>query len=369
MISAVTIQNFLMNHIVEVAGAIKVVVFIGAILSSVPIMVWMERRGSAFLQDRLGPNRASILGFKFFGILHLIADSIKFFLKESFIPAGANVFYYFLAPVIVVVASIMAFAVIPISSSITLFGRDIYMQIAHIDGGLLYIFAVSSLGVVGLFIGGWASNNKYSLMGALRSAAQMLSYEIPLGLALLGAAMIYGTLEPTEMIKYQESLMFGFIPRWGVIIQPLGFILLLVAGYAECNRLPFDLPEGESEIVAGYHTEYGSMKFSMFMMAEYVAMVNISAIIVTLFFGGYTIPWVSSAYLIAKLGAIPAALIHLAVFSVKVGFFIWLFVWVRWTLPRFRYDQIMDLGWKGLIPLGVLNLIVTAAILLIPGIL
>jgi NADH-quinone oxidoreductase subunit H len=355
--------------IVEIAAIVKVVAFPGAILSSVPILVWIERRGSAFIQDRKGPNRAQIFGFTLFGGLHLIADTIKFFFKEVITPAGANVFYYFLAPIIVVITSILAFAVIPISSPITMFGKTIYLQIAHIDGGILYIFAISSVGVIGVAMAGWASNNKYTLMGGIRATAQMISYEIPMGLALLGAVLAFGTLNPMEMVQYQEGLIFGFIPRWGILIQPLGFILLLVAGFAETNRLPFDLPEGEHDLVAGYHTEYGSMKFSMFMMAEYVAMVTISSLLATLYLGGYTLPWLNSALLIHYLGDWPAMVIHLGVFTVKVAFFLWLFIWVRWTLPSFRYDQVMDLGWKRLIPIGLINIVITALLVLIPGLL
>lgn len=353
--------------IVEIAVILKVIVIPGVLLSMVPNMVWLERRGSAFMQDRLGPNRASIFGFRFAGFLHLFADAIKFFLKETFTPTQAHVFYYYLAPFVTVTTALLAYAVIPVSSSLTLFGKTIHLQIAHIDAGVLYILAVSSIGVICLGLAGWASNNKYSLMGGVRATAQMLSYEIPFALAVLAVVMVYGTLEPEQMIRWQEGLMFGFIPRWGIIVQPLGFILLLVAGFAECNRTPFDMPEGEPDLVAGYHTEYGSMKFSMFMLAEYVHMMTISSLLTTLYLGGYTLPWISSAVLTGFVGQWLACLIQLGVFCAKTMFFLWLFIWVRWTLPRFRYDQVMRLGWQNLIPLGVVNLAFTALILALPG--
>lgn len=351
------------RHLPELAGVAKAAAFPAVLLSLVPFLVWLERRGSAFMQDRLGPNRASILGFRMIGMLHLIADTIKFFTKETFVPANAHKFFYYFAPALVSVSALLAYCAIPVSSPFLLFDRVITMQIAPVESGALFVLAVSSVSAFAIMLGGYAACNKYALFGSMRALAQVVSYEVPLALSILGAVMVYGTLDLNEMVRYQEGLLFGFLPRWGILLQPLGFVLLLVSAFAECNRLPFDMPEGEPEIVAGYHTEYGGIKFSMFMMSEYVAMMTASSLITTIYLGGYSIPWVDSVALAARIGSIPASLLHLAAFSAKTGFFLWLFIWVRWTLPRFRYDQVMTLGWKRLVPLGLANALVTAGAL------
>jgi NADH-quinone oxidoreductase subunit H len=343
-----------------IASLLKVVVIAGALMSLVPLVVWVERRGSAFIQDRVGPNRADILGFRAFGMFHLLADAIKFFTKETFIPAQAQPFYYLAAPAIVVTTALMAFAVVPLADDIIINGVRIPMSIARIEGGVVYVFAVASLGVLGIMIGGWASGSKYPLLGAIRTASQMLSYEVSLGLSVVAVLLIYGTLDLNEIATKQGHLLLGFIPAWGVLMSPLGFVLFLIVGFAECNRTPFDLPEGESELVAGYHTEYSGMKFSMFYMGEYIAMMTFSSMMTTLFFGGWQIPWLTTATLTRLVGPVLTPLLQIGAFVTKVSFFMWLFVWVRWTIPRFRYDQLMDLGWKKVLPLSLVNIAVTA---------
>lgn len=351
-------------------GKIALVVLV--MLQVVPIMVWLERRGSALMQNRLGPNRVGPLG-----LLQSLADVIKFIFKEDLVPGHVEKFYYFLAPAIMVTVAFMTFVVVPFGGDIEFAGRTIHMQIADLDVGLLYILAISSLGVYGIIMAGWASNNKYSLLGSLRSSAQMISYELALGLSVLGAVMVFGTFNLREIAYAQGSYLFSFIPNWGVFLQPVGCIIFVTSVFAETNRLPFDLPEGESEIVAGYHLEYGAMKFALFFMAEYLNMVTASAMITTLYFGGFQLlPGMS--YLISPLSGVVTSLVgtglenpeqwarlllEMGSFTMKVGFFMWFFIWVRWTLPRFRYDQVMDLGWKVLLPLSLANIAVTAVLI------
>jgi NADH-quinone oxidoreductase subunit H len=257
----------------------------------------------------------------------------------------------------------MTFAVIPFADDLVVAGRQITMQVADLNIGILYVFALASLSVYGIVLAGWASNNKYSLLGGIRSSAQMISYELALGLSVVGILMIYGSVQLDDIVRGQGEHLFGFVPKWGVVTQPVAFVLFLAAIFAESNRLPFDLPEAENELVVGYHTEYSAMKFAIFFMAEYMAMVTGGMLIVTLFFGGWQIPWVESAELKAAVGPIPAALLQLGSFSAKLLFFLWLFIWVRWTLPRFRYDQLMRLGWKMILPLALVNIFVTGLVL------
>jgi NADH-quinone oxidoreductase subunit H len=337
-------------------------VFLG-VVNTVPILVWAERRGSAFIQHRLGPNRVNIAGITLFGLVQPLADVVKFIWKEDYAPSHANRVFYVLAPVLLLVPAAMAFAVIPFADVLTVAGREIKMQVADLNIGILYIFALTSLSVYGIVLAGWSSNNKYSLMGGIRSSAQMISYELALGLSVVGILMIYRSVQLDDIVLAQGQELFGFLPKWGIVTQPLAFVLFLAAVFAESNRLPFDLPEAESELVVGYHTEYSAMKFAIFFMAEYMAMITGSMLIVTLFFGGWQIPWVESAELQAAVGDIPAALLQLGSFSTKVLFFLWLFIWVRWTLPRFRYDQLMRLGWKVILPLALANIAVTGVIL------
>jgi NADH-quinone oxidoreductase subunit H len=348
---------------------IKVALVVFVMLQVVPMMVWVERRGSALMQNRRGPNRVGPLG-----LFQSLADVVKFIAKEDLIPSHVDKFYFLLAPVVVLIPAFMTFAVVPFGGDITIAGHLVHLQMADLNVGLLYVFSIASLGVYGIIMAGWSSNNKYSLLGSLRSTAQMISYELTLGLGVMGMIMAASSLNLRDIVAYQNTELLPFLPRWGVFVQPVGFVIFLISAFAETNRLPFDLPEGESEIVGGYHTEYGSMKFALFFMAEYLNMVTASALITTLFFGGYLMfPGMQYlidpiAGLIAHLGvANPAdwarVILEVTSFSVKVGFFMWFFVWVRWTLPRFRYDQLMDLGWKVLLPLSVANLVVTAVLI------
>ncbi|MGE4232091.1 MAG: NADH-quinone oxidoreductase subunit NuoH [Bacteriovoracia bacterium] len=352
-----------------VMGA-KIALVVVVLLQVVPMMVWIERRGSALMQNRLGPNRVGPLG-----ILQSLADVIKFLFKEDFVPSHVEKIYYLLAPAIVVTIAFMTFAVIPFGGEIEIAGRKVFMQMADLDVGFLYILSVGSLGVYGIIMAGWASNNKYALLGSLRSSAQMISYELALGLSIIGIVMAYGSFNLREIVVAQsETWIFG-LPKLGFFIQPLGFIIFLTATYAETNRLPFDLPEGESEIVAGYHVEYGAMKFALFFMAEYLNMTTASAMVTSLFFGGYQLLPGMSVLIEPIAGIIPKIvavdnpmewarlLLEITSFTIKVGFFMWLYVWVRWTLPKFRYDQVMDLGWKVLLPLSLLNLGVTGILI------
>jgi NADH-quinone oxidoreductase subunit H len=342
---------------------LKALVAFGLVFQAVPILTWVERRGSAFIQHRLGPNRVNIAGFALFGLIQPLADAIKFLWKEDYIPSHAHRAFYLMAPVLLLIPASMTFAVIPFGDVLVLGGRTIQLQVADLNVGILYVFALSSLSVYGIVLAGWASNNKYSLLGGVRSSAQMISYELSLGLSVVGILMIYGAIQLDEIVLGQGEMLLGWIPKWGIVTQPLAFFLFLAAVFAESNRLPFDLPEAESELVVGYHTEYSAMKFGLFMMAEYMAMITGSMLVVTLFFGGWQIPFVTSEELREAVGAVPAALLQVGSFTTKLVFFLWLFIWVRWTLPRFRYDQLMRIGWKVMLPLALLNLFVTGVAL------
>jgi NADH-quinone oxidoreductase subunit H len=324
----------------------KIGAMVGALMGGVSVMTWIERRLSGVIQFRWGPNRVGP-----WGIFQPIADGVKFIMKEDIIPRDAHRPIFVIAPAIALTTALCAFAVIPFGPMIEVAGMQIRLVILNLDGGLLFALAASSLGVYGLVCAGWSSRNKYSLMGGLRSSAQMISYELALGLSLIGVLLVSGTLRPVEIVEQQA----GWFWNWNVFggWQLLGFLIFVIAGFAETNRLPFDLPEAESELVAGYHTEYSSMKFAMFFMAEYVAMITISSLAVTLFLGGYQlgfpVPFEGWALWLLQIGA----------FTAKVGFFLVLFVWVRWTLPRFRYDQLMNIGWKRLFPLALANIFIT----------
>jgi NADH-quinone oxidoreductase subunit H len=347
---------------------VKYILAFGALMTLLPLMVWGERKGSAYIQDRPGPNRAAIFGLTLGGLFHPLADVIKLLAKESVMPAEADSFYYRLAPYLVMVPALMTFVVIPFGDTVELFGRTIPLQVANLNVGVLYIFAIASLGVYGIMLAGWSSGNKYALLGALRSSAQMVSYELSLGLSIIGLVMIFGSPDLNVIVAGQGKWLFGWLPAWGVFLQPLGFILFLVALFAETNRNPFDLPEGESELVAGYHLEYSSMRFGSFFMAEYANICVGSALIATLFFGGWQVPFLENGGF-----AIGGETIALPVFAVvllrvlalvlKILFFCWLFIWVRWTLPRFRYDQLMKVGWRVMLPLALLNVAITGILL------
>jgi NADH-quinone oxidoreductase subunit H len=317
----------------------------------VPILLWVERRGAGLIQDRPGPNRVGP-----FGLLQPLADAIKFFFKEDIIPSTADRGLYLLAPALSVFAALTTFAVIPYGATLPLRGRQVPLIGADVSIGILYVFAITSLSVYGIVLAGWGSNNKFSLMGGIRSSAQIISYELAMTTAGAGVILAAGSLRLNDIIASQSGTWLGFIPRWNIIPQFIGFIVFLVATYAETNRTPFDLPEAEAELVAGYHTEYSAMKFAMFFMAEYINVIVASAMTVTLFFGGWSFPG------FAPHGVI-GALVSILIFTVKTLFFVWLFVWVRWTLPRFRYDQLMRLGWKVLLPLALVNLFWVAGLI------
>lgn len=406
-------------------------------LSLIPLLIWFERKGAAFIQDRTGPNRAAILGVRLGGIVHNFADVVKLITKEDIVPAHVNRFFFVLAPMIAMSVALLTVAVIPLADTLVIFGREIPMQAAPLNAGILYLLAISSFGVYSVVLAGWASNNSYSLLGGIRASAQMISYELTIGLSIVGIIMIFGSFDMNTIVRGQSGELLGFLPKWGIFLQPIGFLLFLTSAFAETNRNPFDLPEGESEII-GYHVEYSSMKFALFFMAEYAHMAVASAVTATLFLGGWQVPYFTTqelkdnagilvpasfallaaaavvvfvlsrryarflrreyrdlrsregdvftvvAALLFVAGAAGAALTlagplpawapplfavvaQLGSFSAKLLVLTFLFVWVRWTLPRFRYDQLMSLGWKAMIPLALANVIVTAFAILFLG--
>ena len=309
-----------------------------------------ERKIAGYLQDRVGPNRAG-----WGGMFQPLADGLKMFMKEEIIPTDSNRFLFIAGPSLALLTALLGSAVIPWAPDIVFGDRTIPVQVADINVGVLYIFGIVSLGVYGLMIGGWASNNKFSLMGAVRAASQSISYEIPMGLSLIALLLLTNTLSLKEIVEQQHG------GNWNILYQPLGFILFLVCSFAETNRTPFDLPECETELVGGYHTEYSGFKMGAFMFAEYLNMFVASAVMSTLYFGGYNYPgmdWVAG-----MVGPIIAPLIAMAVLLAKVFAFIFFFMWVRWTVPRFRYDQLMNLGWKVLIPLAIANIVITGIVI------
>jgi NADH-quinone oxidoreductase subunit H len=314
---------------------------------------YAERKVAAWLQDRRGPNRAGP-----FGILQPLADGGKLFFKEEIIPLASNKFLFILGPALAMITALITSTVIPWAAPfVTKGGNVIPMQVADVDMGILLVFSIVSVGVYGIMIGGWASNNKFSLMAAIRGASQMVSYELPMGLALIAVLFMTGSLKMSEIVANQVQ------NGWHIIYQPLGFIIFFVCALAECNRTPFDLPEAENELNFGYHQEYSSMKLGFYLFAEYINMFISSAVMVTLYFGGYDIPFVNEASW--GLSSFWMSLISFSVLMAKVSFMLFVFLWIRWTIPRFRYDQLMNLGWKKLIPLALANMIITAAVLLL----
>lgn len=413
-------------------AAVKTFGIFFVVIHLIPVLIWMERKVSAYIQDRRGPNRAAILGIRLGGLIHSLSDVVKLLTKEDIIPPHVNKGLYLLAPIIAMFVATITMAVVPFADPVLLpDGKQFLLQIADLDAGLLYVFAVSSLGVYGVMLAGWAANNKYSLLGGLRAAAQMVSYEVALGLSVVGLFLMSGSLKLSDIVALQGPRLF----HWNIFLQPVAFFIFLTALFAETNRLPFDLPEGESEIVAGYHVEYSSMKFALFFMAEYAHIIVGSAIITTLFFGGWHLPFISADamkanaetvvrilwigfavfsvaaggllckrfrkgkygdlrdYEVLAFGApgvlaglglfalfvlfsdaisispfwrgIVVAAIQFSVFLAKTLFFAFFFIWVRWTLPRFRYDQLMRLGWKIMLPLALVNLLATAGVMLL----
>jgi NADH-quinone oxidoreductase subunit H len=405
---------------------IKVIAIASTVLTLIPALIWWERKGAAYIQDRRGPNRAHIFGIRLGGLIHNIADVFKLLFKEDIIPQQAHKLIYLLAPMIVMGVAVSTIAVIPFSAPLKFGDFIVKMQIADLNVGIIYILAIASLGVYGVILAGWSSNNVYSLLGGLRSSAQMISYEVAMGLALLSVIMISGTVRLDEIAVLQGANIL----EWNFVKQPLAFILFLTCLFAETNRNPFDLPEGESELVAGYHTEYSSMKFALFFMAEYAHIIVGSMILVSLFFGGWQIPFLSTEFMHDKMNillkaalpvasvlsissgvllmrrtgkfgwgdardfepmifGLPAVIFGFAAgiaaafsiylneyaisiitaaaqgtfFLVKTLIFCWFFIWVRWTLPRFRYDQLMRLGWQVMVPLAIINIIITGVII------
>lgn len=337
-----------------VIKSIVILAVFGLTLLIAMYSTWGERKVAGFIQDRLGPNRTGAGG-----ILQPLADAGKMFFKEDFIPSQANKWLFIAGPSLAMLTALMSSAVIPFGDSIRYAGQEIAVQGVEANIGILYIFGVVSLGVYGIMVGGWASNNKFSLLGAIRAASQNISYEIAMGLSIVAILMMTSSLSVREIVAQQHG------GNWNIWYQPLGFIIFLTCAFAECNRTPFDLPECETELVGGYHTEYSSMKLGFFLFAEYINMFVSSAVIAALYFGGYNYPGMDWVYnqLTSAMGDVTghniATMIGTAVFFGKAIFFVFFYMWVRWTLPRFRYDQLMNLGWKGLIPLAILNIVIT----------
>jgi NADH-quinone oxidoreductase subunit H len=319
---------------------------------------YAERKVAAFLQDRLGPNRAGP-----FGILQPLADGIKMFMKEEIIPTVSNKWLFILGPCVAMLTACMTGVVIPWGNTLNIGGTVYSLQITDVNIGILYLFGVVSIGVYGIMIGGWASNNKFALLGAIRASSQMISYEVAMGLSIIALIMMTGTLSVKEIVEYQSGGIGGQWNMWNAVYQPLGFLIFIICAFAETNRTPFDLPECETELVGGYHTEYSSMKLGFYLFAEYINMFISSAIISTFYFGGYNFPFMHDLGLsenwVTILGVV-------ALFA-KIFFFIFFFMWIRWTVPRFRYDQLMNLGWKILIPLSILNILLTGGIMYFTG--
>ncbi len=348
---------------------IKILFFLTCVLTLTALLTWVERKQSAVMQDRLGANRAPVFGIRAFGLMHIVSDALKMFFKEDYVPPGGDKLLHTAAPFAALFFALMSFAAIPFGDSIMIAGQRIELQVLELNVGLLFVFAMMSLGIYGTFLAGFSSNNKFAFLGGLRASSQMISYEITMGATLVGVLMIFGTLDLAELNRAQGGLLWGWLPKWGILFQPLGFLLFVTAGMAETKRIPFDLPEGESEII-GYFVEYSSMKFGAFFMTDFVETILIAALIATLFFGGWQVPYLQTDGFRLPGGsflALPGflvTLLQIAAFAVKVIFFCWFLVLIRWTLPRFRYDQLMRLGWKFLLPLSVLNIFVTAFVLL-----
>jgi NADH-quinone oxidoreductase subunit H len=332
------------------------------VLLIVAYTVLAERRILALIQGRLGPNRVG-----YGGILQPFADLLKFIFKEEIVPDKATKFVYFLAPMIAIVGALMTIIVYPFGPEMNLpFVGVVKLVVAQFDVGLLYVLAITSIGVYGIALAGWSSNNKYSLMGGLRASAQLISYELSLGLALVGVVLLSGTLDLYQIVEQQTGYWWlgGVfpVPRWNIFPQALGFIIYLISAIAETNRVPFDLPEAETELVAGFHTEYSALKFALFFMAEYVNMFTVSMLAATLFFGGWNFPWLD---LVVARGGFLFGLLSVIAFLAKVFFFLFLYIWLRGTLPRFRFDQLMNFGWKFLLPVAILNVVLTATVVFV----
>jgi len=366
-----------------VINSIKIIVVFLLMVQAVPILVWLERRGSAFIQNRFGPNRVGPLG-----LMQLLADAVKFLFKEEFVPAKAVKLLYYAAPVVALVPATLGFAAIPLGHPVQWDEFVFKIQGYEINVGIVFVLAVSSLATYSILMAGWGSGNKYSLLGALRASAQVISYELALGLSIVGVILLYGTFNLTEMIQAQQGPLtfsflgntihlFSFLPNWGIFYQPLAALIFFAAIFAESNRLPFDLAEGEAELVAGFHVEYGGFKMLLFFIGEYGHMMVGSGLFITFFLGGYSIPYLSAKELFdilspmvssANVASLLVGLATFLSFTVKLAILLWIFIQVRWTLPRFRYDQLMDLGWKTMLPWALFNTILTAIVIFIANI-
>jgi NADH-quinone oxidoreductase subunit H len=348
---------------------IKVILaLVWLLLLTLYVADWVERKESAIIHDRIGANRASIFGLRMIGLFQPFADAIKMIFKEDFAPSFSKKFLHTIAPFLSFFFVAVTIAAIPFGNNIRIGGRTIKLQVLDINVTLLFVLAMMSLGIYGVILAGWASNNRFALLGGIRGAAQLISYEVAFGLSLVGLIMIYPSLKLSSIVHFQGELLFGFIPKWGIFLQPLGFIVFLFAALAETKRVPFDLPEGESEII-GFYTEYSGLKWGLFMMTDGMEIVIVSTLITTLFFGGWQVPWLyaegfhwpwGGEWLLSHWIVV---ILQVLAFNLKVFFFCWFQVLLRWTYPRFRYDQLMDLGWKLLIPLSLVNIVGTGIIM------
>jgi len=347
---------------------VKVVLTLTWTLLLALFLTWVERKQSAVMQDRIGANRASVFGLRLFGLFQPFADAIKMLFKEDFVPSFSHRALHWLAPALSFFFVAVTMVAVPFGDSVRLLGRTVPLQVVDLDAALLFVLAMLSLGIYGILVGGWASNNRFALIGSLRGAAQLISYEVALGLSLVGLVMVFPSLRLSAIVEFQGGRLFGSLPRWGIFLQPLGFAVFFLAGLAETKRVPFDMPEGESEII-GFYTEYGGLKFGLFMFTDFLEVILVSALSTTLFFGGWQVPWLEAGGFVfpwgGHLAIAPWAVTALRIlaFNLKVLFFCWLQVLLRWTYPRFRYDQLMDFGWKVLVPLGVVNILVTGLVL------
>lgn len=335
---------------------VKFVTYLTVVLVSVIMLVYAERRVSAFIQNRIGPNRVGP-----WGLFQALVDVVKLLLKEDIVPKNAYKPVHDLAPIISIAVALSTFAVVPFGNTIELFGSQVKLMIADVNVGILYLLSITSLGVYGVTLAGWSSNNKYSLLGGLRSSAQLISYELSMGLSLIGVLMVCGTLRLDQIVLHQTTYLGGWLPAWNIFLQPVAFVTFFIAAFAETNRLPFDLPEAEPELVGGYHTEYTGLKFGLFFLAEYANMFTAGAIITTLFLGGWHLPY--AEYL--GLSSTMLSILQVFTFCAKLIVVELFFIVVRWTIPRFRYDQLMNIGWKVMLPLTLVNVLVTGVVILL----
>lgn len=350
---------------------IKIAVTLSWVMGLGSLLTWVERKQSAVMQDRIGANRANVGPFRFIGLFQIMADSLKMLLKEDFVPKGGNRFLHTIAPVVSVFFALMAFSVIPIGDTIVIAGTEISLAILTSNVAVLVVFAVLSLEIYGAVFAGYASNNNYALLGGLRASAQMFSYEITFGATIVGLLMIFGTFDIQELVRLQKGVVGGFWPKWGIFLQPLGFLLFCTAGLAETKRNPFDMPEGESEII-GYFVEYSGMKWGLFMLTDFLETILVASLVVLFFLGGWQVPFLGADgfHFGSTFYAVPSiwvTVMQISAFFLKLVVFIWIFMLVRWSLPRFRYDQLMRLGWLILLPLSLLNILVTGLILVMWG--